>query len=215
MHVRSCTPTEIRVPFHVGEDRSRTWVITRTDGGASAEARSSARRRLARPDHPIRGRYAGRGIGDAAGVLRGRSHVRRSFRRPARTCGRSRSLPRPIASPTRCGARARTGDSARSSTSRGRSRRRRPLGRDPVDLRGPHGNLAARQATGTDRCPSTGGSALRAGTGRPGWRSPAPAASPPSSGTSWRRAAGISAFSGVGASAGAESLRITYRFRPR
>ena len=33
MHVRSCTPTEIRVPFHVGEDRSRTWVITRTGGG--------------------------------------------------------------------------------------------------------------------------------------------------------------------------------------
>jgi hypothetical protein len=33
MHVRSCTPTEIRVPFHVGEDRSRTWVLTRTDGG--------------------------------------------------------------------------------------------------------------------------------------------------------------------------------------
>jgi len=33
MHVRSCTKTEIRVPFHVGEDRSRTWVITKTDTG--------------------------------------------------------------------------------------------------------------------------------------------------------------------------------------
>ena len=33
MHVRSCSPTEVRVPFHVGEDRSRTWVITRTEGG--------------------------------------------------------------------------------------------------------------------------------------------------------------------------------------
>ncbi|MDQ5871085.1 MAG: hypothetical protein M3547_02630 [Acidobacteriota bacterium] len=33
MHVRSCTPTEIRIPFHVGPDRSRTWVLTRTDGG--------------------------------------------------------------------------------------------------------------------------------------------------------------------------------------
>ena len=33
MHVRSCTPTEIRIPFHVGEDRSRTWVLTRTDAG--------------------------------------------------------------------------------------------------------------------------------------------------------------------------------------
>lgn len=30
MHVRSCTPNEIRIPFHVGEDRSRTWVLTRT-----------------------------------------------------------------------------------------------------------------------------------------------------------------------------------------
>jgi hypothetical protein len=33
MHVRSCSPSEIRIPFHVGLDRSRTWVITRTDGG--------------------------------------------------------------------------------------------------------------------------------------------------------------------------------------
>lgn len=35
MHVRGCEePTqEIRVPFHVGDDHSRTWVITRTDGG--------------------------------------------------------------------------------------------------------------------------------------------------------------------------------------
>ena len=33
MHVRDCSPQEIRIPFHVGEDRSRTWVITRTQGG--------------------------------------------------------------------------------------------------------------------------------------------------------------------------------------
>jgi hypothetical protein len=33
MHVRSCSDDEIRIPFHVGEDRSRTWVITRTAGG--------------------------------------------------------------------------------------------------------------------------------------------------------------------------------------
>jgi len=33
MHVRECTDTEIRVPFHVGENRSRTWVLTRTDDG--------------------------------------------------------------------------------------------------------------------------------------------------------------------------------------
>ncbi len=29
MHVRGCGEDELRVPFHVGEDRSRTWVITR------------------------------------------------------------------------------------------------------------------------------------------------------------------------------------------
>ena len=33
MHVRNCDEGEIRVPFHVGDDRSRTWVITRIDGG--------------------------------------------------------------------------------------------------------------------------------------------------------------------------------------
>lgn len=33
MHVRECSADEIRIPFHVGEDRSRTWVITRTAAG--------------------------------------------------------------------------------------------------------------------------------------------------------------------------------------
>lgn len=33
MHVRECSADEVRVPFHVGEDRSRTWVISRTDTG--------------------------------------------------------------------------------------------------------------------------------------------------------------------------------------
>jgi hypothetical protein len=33
MHVRQCQPGEIRIPFHVGEDRSRTWIVTRTDAG--------------------------------------------------------------------------------------------------------------------------------------------------------------------------------------
>ncbi|HJU40544.1 MAG TPA: hypothetical protein VJ724_13290 [Tahibacter sp.] len=33
MHVRECTKTQIRVPFHVGDDRSRTWVFTRTASG--------------------------------------------------------------------------------------------------------------------------------------------------------------------------------------
>jgi hypothetical protein len=33
MHVRTCAPAEVRVPFHVGANRSRTWVITRTPAG--------------------------------------------------------------------------------------------------------------------------------------------------------------------------------------
>ncbi|SEA45139.1 hypothetical protein [Microbulbifer marinus] len=35
MHVRGCDePTrQLRIPFHVGDDRSRTWILTRTDDG--------------------------------------------------------------------------------------------------------------------------------------------------------------------------------------
>lgn len=33
MHVRECAEKEIRVPFHVAEDRSRTWVFTRSAAG--------------------------------------------------------------------------------------------------------------------------------------------------------------------------------------
>lgn len=33
MHVRSCDGEVIRIPFHVGADRSRTWVVTRTGSG--------------------------------------------------------------------------------------------------------------------------------------------------------------------------------------
>ena len=33
MHVRECSRDTIRIPFHVGDDRSRTWVVTRTATG--------------------------------------------------------------------------------------------------------------------------------------------------------------------------------------
>jgi hypothetical protein len=33
MHVRECSADTIRVPFHVGDDHSRTWVLTRTAAG--------------------------------------------------------------------------------------------------------------------------------------------------------------------------------------
>jgi hypothetical protein len=31
MHVRECDEEVVRIPFHVGEDRSRTWLVTRLD----------------------------------------------------------------------------------------------------------------------------------------------------------------------------------------
>jgi hypothetical protein len=33
MHVRECDGDVIRIPFHVGDNRSRTWVFTRLDDG--------------------------------------------------------------------------------------------------------------------------------------------------------------------------------------
>ncbi|MDQ1153782.1 hypothetical protein [Brevundimonas sp. SORGH_AS_0993] len=33
MHVRDCSPEEVRIPFAVGQDRSRTWVVTKTPTG--------------------------------------------------------------------------------------------------------------------------------------------------------------------------------------
>ena len=30
MHVRTCSAHEVRIPFHVGDDHSRTWVVSRT-----------------------------------------------------------------------------------------------------------------------------------------------------------------------------------------
>jgi hypothetical protein len=32
MHVRECATDSMRIPFHVGEDRSRTWVLRRVPG---------------------------------------------------------------------------------------------------------------------------------------------------------------------------------------
>jgi len=33
MQVRACSENEVRIPFHAGDDRSRTWVVTRTPAG--------------------------------------------------------------------------------------------------------------------------------------------------------------------------------------
>lgn len=33
MHVRKCTDTQLQIPFHVGDDRSRTWLLSKTGSG--------------------------------------------------------------------------------------------------------------------------------------------------------------------------------------
>lgn len=35
MHVRRCTSDEIQIPFHVGDNHSRTWIIKKTGSGLS------------------------------------------------------------------------------------------------------------------------------------------------------------------------------------
>lgn len=35
MHVRKCEPSRVEIPFHVGDDHSRTWVLTRTASGVN------------------------------------------------------------------------------------------------------------------------------------------------------------------------------------
>ena len=32
MHFRSCTDNEIKIPFYVGDDKSRTWILTNNEG---------------------------------------------------------------------------------------------------------------------------------------------------------------------------------------
>ncbi len=48
MHVRSCERDRIRIPFFVGDDRSRTWVLTRKDG--RIELRHDHRHQDGKPD---------------------------------------------------------------------------------------------------------------------------------------------------------------------
>jgi hypothetical protein len=33
MHIQHCSETELRIPFHAGEDKSRTWIFTKTSNG--------------------------------------------------------------------------------------------------------------------------------------------------------------------------------------
>ncbi|MBA6391674.1 hypothetical protein H4J38_12935 [Colwellia sp. BRX10-3] len=35
MHIRACSDEKLEIPFHVGDDASRTWIITKTGSGLS------------------------------------------------------------------------------------------------------------------------------------------------------------------------------------
>ena len=35
MHVRKCSDNELQIPFHVGDNASRTWILTKTGSGIS------------------------------------------------------------------------------------------------------------------------------------------------------------------------------------
>ncbi|NYZ62165.1 hypothetical protein [Luteimonas deserti] len=48
MHVRQCSADRVRIPLVVGDDRSRTWVLTRTAAGI--ELRHDHRQRDGHPD---------------------------------------------------------------------------------------------------------------------------------------------------------------------
>ncbi|MBC7899517.1 MAG: hypothetical protein H7070_05635 [Saprospiraceae bacterium] len=48
MHVRSCEKDRIRIPFFVGDDRSRTWVLTRK--GSRIELKHDHRHEDGKPD---------------------------------------------------------------------------------------------------------------------------------------------------------------------
>ena len=37
MHVRKCSDRQLQIPFHVGDDHSRTWILTRTETGILAD----------------------------------------------------------------------------------------------------------------------------------------------------------------------------------
>ncbi len=86
MHVRRCEPDVVYIPFHVGENRSRTWVITRTAQGLRLkhdhrheDGTEDAVTQYRRP-------HDDSGLGDASGLPH-----RKSFRSPDDLVPRSRS----------------------------------------------------------------------------------------------------------------------------
>lgn len=125
MHVRTCSAHEVRIPFHVGDDRSRTWVVSRTteglrlkhvhrheDGsedvlslyGGDAAARGSARRQEFPADRFSRELFVAQGIPQSADnvwaveVAPG-SLFAYELRRPGRHFRAEFDLTRPVAPP--------------------------------------------------------------------------------------------------------------------
>lgn len=49
-HFRECGPDEIRIPFHVEDNRSRTWILTWTDDGAGLDLRHDHRHEDGTPE---------------------------------------------------------------------------------------------------------------------------------------------------------------------
>ena len=45
MHVRKCSDRQLQIPFHVGDNHSRTWLITKTGSGYDAAVTGFERRR--------------------------------------------------------------------------------------------------------------------------------------------------------------------------
>ena len=64
MHVRHCGPREIRIPFHVGDDRSRTWIVRRR--ADDVELKHAHRHADGRLDAVTN--YGGATRGDATGL---------------------------------------------------------------------------------------------------------------------------------------------------
>jgi DNA-dependent RNA polymerase auxiliary subunit epsilon len=61
MHVRDCSESEIRIPFHVGPNRSRTWIVRRDGDGFTLKHHHRDESGAVAEPHDYGGRTAGPG----------------------------------------------------------------------------------------------------------------------------------------------------------
>lgn len=64
MHVRDCKPRELRIPFHAGDDHSRTWVLTQV--GSGLRLKHDHRHADGRPDALTR--YGGQTVANGSAL---------------------------------------------------------------------------------------------------------------------------------------------------